>query len=127
MKEASIDCKLNYNHNTFNSDDKLKCFNIDMNETKGYDKIYRTEIKEETTDVNFLSNYKKEKLSLIRIKPSNLRIKDDDLIIFKFYAKKEFDKIEGKEIIFYHPIKDIEYFKVIIKEGVPKKILLNKD
>ena len=127
MKEASIDCKLNYNHNTFNSDDKLKCFNIDMNDTKGYDKIYRTEIKEETTDINFLSNYKKEKLSLIRIKPSNLRIKDDDLIIFKFYAKKEFDKIEGKEIIFYHPIKDIEYFKVIIKEGVPKKILLNKD
>ena len=126
MKEASIDCKLNYNHNNFNSSDKLQCFNINMDDVKGYDKIYRTDLKEEITDINYLSNYKKESLSLYRIKPSNLRIKEEDLITFRFYAKKEFDKIEGKEIIFYHPIKDIEYFKVIIKNGIQKRIILNK-
>jgi hypothetical protein len=126
MKEGSIDCKLNYSHNNYGleDEDKLKCFNADLKDFD-YDKIYKVNIDDEISDKAYEALYKTENKTLFRLK-NNYRIEEKDIYLMSFLAKKDFSKIEGKVINFYHPtINEIAY-RITIKDGkVIRKEMLN--
>lgn len=118
MKEGSIDCKLNYSHNNYGMDDndKLECFSINL-DGLDYDKIYRVNIDEEISDKAYDATYKTEKkVVLFRLK-NNYRIEEKDIYLMNFLSKKQFDKLEGKVILFYHPHIDEIAYKITINNG----------
>ena len=117
MKEVSIDCKLNYSHNNYgeSDDEKLTCFNVDL-DGLDYDKIYRVNIDEEISDKAYEARYRTENKKLFKLK-NNYRIEEKDIYLITFLAKKQFDKLEGKVIYFYHPHIDEIAYRYTIKNG----------